>query len=180
MTAFAALVRDVLRQARATGLTATLFAVSALATIICVTANYTPISETGSGSLTVVFGKVQIIDGVSRDVAVRYLQFLLAGLVADTLGILVALAWTAGFLPTFLDPRAASVLLAKPASRTTLFLGKVAGVVLFVGASSYFSLLRRPWRLGLVPASGRLSIGCACRSCLCNSSFSTPFPPFWQ
>jgi hypothetical protein len=40
--------------------------------------------------------------------------------------------WTAGFLPGFLDPSAATVLLAKPASRLTLLVGKYLGVVTFV------------------------------------------------
>ena len=41
----------------------------------------------------------------------------LAGVVADTAGVLLALLWTAGFLPTFLEPAAVTVLLAKPAPR---------------------------------------------------------------
>jgi hypothetical protein len=73
-----------------------------------------------------------VIDGVPYDEAVRYLQFLLAALIADTLGVLLALIWTAGFLPTFIDPTAASVLLAKPPGRTALFLGRFAGVVFYV------------------------------------------------
>ncbi len=41
--------------------------------------------------------------------------------------------WTAGFLPTFLEPSAASVLLAKPAPRWSLLAGKYLGVLAFVG-----------------------------------------------
>ena len=37
--------------------------------------------------------------------------------VADTLGLLLTLVWTAGFLPGFLDRRAIAVLLAKPIPR---------------------------------------------------------------
>src|SRR5205807_9100204 len=54
------------------------------------------------------------------------------GLVADTGGVLLALIWTAGFLPTFLDPGSASVLLAKPVPRWSLLAGKCLGVLAFV------------------------------------------------
>jgi ABC-type transport system involved in multi-copper enzyme maturation permease subunit len=46
---------------------------------------------------------------------------------------LLALVWTAGFVPTFLEPSAASVLLAKPVARWQLLLGKYFGVLTFVG-----------------------------------------------
>jgi ABC-type transport system involved in multi-copper enzyme maturation permease subunit len=57
---------------------------------------------------------------------------VLAGGVADTLGLLLTLIWTAGFLPGFLDARSVSVLLAKPPSRWSLLLGKYLGVLTFV------------------------------------------------
>jgi ABC-type transport system involved in multi-copper enzyme maturation permease subunit len=71
---------------------------------------------------------------VERDAedAVHLLQLLLAGGVADALGILLALTWTAGFLPAFLEPSAASVLLSKPAPRWSLLVGKYLGVLAFV------------------------------------------------
>src|SRR3954463_8470427 len=100
MIAFAAVVRDVFRQARANGLTATLLTVTGVATLVCLTSHHS--SQTGVGSLTVLFGAVSVIDGVPRDMAVRYVQFLLGALVADTLGVLLALIWTAGFFPAFL------------------------------------------------------------------------------
>ena len=52
--------------------------------------------------------------------------------VADTFGILLTLIWTAGFLPTFLDPSAAAVLLAKPVPRWSSLVGKYLGVLAFV------------------------------------------------
>jgi magnesium-transporting ATPase (P-type) len=137
MTAVAALFRDVFRQARATGLTATLLTVTALITCVCATAQYNPESTSTGGSFTILFGMVRVIDGVPLEVAVRYFQFLLAALVADTLGILLALIWTAGFLPTFIDPSAASTLLAKPPGRGLLFVGRFSGVVLFVGVQAF-------------------------------------------
>ena len=102
-----------------------------------------------SGSLSVLFGAVGVIDGVSHDMAVRYLEFLLAALVADTLGVLLALIWTAGFLPTFIDPSAASVLLAKPPSRTALFLSRFAGVVVYVGVQALLFIGLTAAALGL-------------------------------
>jgi hypothetical protein len=58
---------------------------------------------------------------------------VLAGGVADTVGVLLALVWTASFLPTFLEPAGAAVLLAKPVSRGWLLAGKAASVVAAVG-----------------------------------------------
>jgi ABC-type transport system involved in multi-copper enzyme maturation permease subunit len=56
----------------------------------------------------------------------------MAGILADTVGVLLALLWTAGFLPTFLEPHCITVLLAKPAPRWSLLAGKYLGVLLFV------------------------------------------------
>ncbi|CAN5562248.1 ABC transporter permease subunit [soil metagenome] len=85
-----------------------------------------------SGEVSLGFGLVTLPLARHREDAVRYVQLLLAGGIADTLGVLLALLWTAGFLPTFLEPQAATVLLAKPAPRWTLLFGKYLGVVLFV------------------------------------------------
>jgi ABC-type transport system involved in multi-copper enzyme maturation permease subunit len=45
---------------------------------------------------------------------------------------MLTLIWTAGFLPGFLDGRNISMLLAKPAPRWSLLLGKYFGVLVFV------------------------------------------------
>jgi ABC-type transport system involved in multi-copper enzyme maturation permease subunit len=45
---------------------------------------------------------------------------------------LLTLIWTAGFLPTFLEPGRVAVLLAKPAPRWVLLVGKFVGVLAFV------------------------------------------------
>src|SRR5262249_33632508 len=55
-----------------------------------------------------------------------------AGGVADTLGILLALIFTASFVPAFLEPSSAAVLLAKPVPRWALLGGKFVGVLSFV------------------------------------------------
>ncbi len=85
-----------------------------------------------SGEMTIGFGAVKVPVGRNREDSVRQLQLWLVALVADTAGVLLALLWTAGFLPTFLEPQSATVLLAKPAPRWSVLLGKYLGVVLFV------------------------------------------------
>lgn len=84
------------------------------------------------GQLTIGFGAIAVPLGRDARDAVGYLQLLLAGVVADAAGILLLLVWTAGFLPTFLEPSAASILLAKPVPRWGLLLGKYVGVLVFV------------------------------------------------
>jgi ABC-type transport system involved in multi-copper enzyme maturation permease subunit len=85
-----------------------------------------------TGYLDVLFGSMRVPFYGERGPAVRGLQLQLAAWIADTVGLLLALTWTAGFLPSFLEAGAVVVLLAKPVSRTTLLLGKFLGVLLFV------------------------------------------------
>jgi|SRR5579883_71192 len=89
------------------------------------------IPESG-GTMTLGFGLFELNVPKFREDAVRFFQVWLAGILADTVGVLLALLWTAGFLPTFLEPHAVTVLLAKPAPRWSLLVGKYLGVVLFV------------------------------------------------
>jgi hypothetical protein len=85
-----------------------------------------------NGEISLGFGLFRVELGRDAEDSVRFLQLLLAGGVADTAGVLLALLWTAGFVPTFLEPSSASVLLAKPAPRGLLLAGKFAGVLAFV------------------------------------------------
>ncbi|MBA4192301.1 MAG: transcriptional regulator [Planctomycetaceae bacterium] len=89
------------------------------------------IPEAG-GKMTLGFGLFELDVPRFRADAVKFFQLRLAGILADTAGVLLALLWTGGFLPTFLDPQAITVLLAKPAARWSLLIGKYLGVVLFV------------------------------------------------
>jgi ABC-type transport system involved in multi-copper enzyme maturation permease subunit len=91
-----------------------------------------------SGELTLGFGLFRVELGRDAEDAVRFLQLLLAGGVADTAGILFALLWTAGFVPSFLEPSTASVLLSKPVPRWLLLAGKCAGVLAFVAFQAVF------------------------------------------
>lgn len=85
-----------------------------------------------SGRVTMAFGTVSFPVSRERGDAVHLIELLLAGGIAGTFGLLMTLVWTAGFVPTFLEPGAASVLLAKPVSRRQLLLGKYLGVLAFV------------------------------------------------
>jgi ABC-type transport system involved in multi-copper enzyme maturation permease subunit len=90
------------------------------------------------GTFSLAFGAVRV--AVARDVrtTVHFFQLILAAGVADTLGLLLTLVWTAGFLPGFLAPQAIAVLLAKPVPRWGLLAGKYVGVLAFVLAQAIF------------------------------------------
>lgn len=90
------------------------------------------------GTMTIGFGTVTL--PLARDArqGVHFLELLLACGVADTCGLLLALVWTAGFLPSFVDGRNIAVLLAKPVSRGLLIRGKFVGVLSFVLAHAAF------------------------------------------
>jgi hypothetical protein len=154
---------DTLRQALASGVFWLLLGVSVLGTVLCLSAGIDegPVSlqrpgelpemlprnapaadrekaaQLGvalvRGELTLGFGAIRVPLRRDGEEAVHFLQLLLAGGVADALGILLALVWTAGFLPTFLEPSAASVLLSKPVPRWSILVGKYLGVLAFVG-----------------------------------------------
>jgi len=159
------LVRDTFRQARASGITWVMLAVSGVCILFCLSvsvhgqlslehgdgpAEFLPANDpqadpekaaragvdVAGAEMTMAFGAVRLpLARYGRD-GVRFIQLVLAAGVADALGVLLALIWTAGFLPTFLEPGAASVLLAKPAPRWSLLAGKYLGVLAFVGCQA--------------------------------------------
>jgi len=156
------LVRDTFRQALASGICWLLLGISTLSILVCLSMsvvgdvtlvkpdeqpdflprnapeakNKELIKQSGvtvvDGDLLLAFGALRV--PLARDArsAVHLLELILAGGVADTLGLLLTLVWTAGFLPGFLDGRSVSVLLAKPTPRWCLLLGKYIGVLAFV------------------------------------------------
>lgn len=85
-----------------------------------------------AGHVSFAFGAVRVELHRDAEGEVRFLQSLLGLWVAGTLGTLVTLIWTAGFLPAFLEPGAAAVLIAKPVPRWVLLTGKCLGVLAFV------------------------------------------------
>jgi ABC-type transport system involved in multi-copper enzyme maturation permease subunit len=101
------------------------------------------------GTMSLGFGLVEFPVPKFRADAVRYFQVWLAGMLADTVGVLLALLWTAGFLPTFLEPHAVTVLLAKPAPRWSLLVGKYLGVVLFVALHAVFFVAGTWFAMGI-------------------------------
>jgi hypothetical protein len=162
VTTTAWLVWDTLRQARASGIFWLLLAISTICILVCLTlsvqgaatlapdgeqpdflprndADARDLAKAKSSGVAIVEGDLSLAFGaiklpLARDTysAVHIVQLALAGGVADTLGLLITLVWTAGFLPGFLEAHSISVLLAKPASRAQLLVGKYLGVVLFV------------------------------------------------
>jgi len=185
------LVRDTLRQALASGICWLLLAVSTLSILVCLSVSvvgdvalvppgeqpdFLPrnapeakdkalIKQSGvtvvNGDLRLAFGALRIPLARDARTAVHLLELILAGGVADTLGLLLTLIWTAGFLPSFLDGRSVSVLLAKPPPRWCLLLGKYLGVLAFVlmqavifvgGTWLAIGLKTRVWDMGYLLA----------------------------
>ncbi len=173
------LIRDTLRQARASGITAAMLLVTGVCTLLCLSMGVQgesvmpppspgedrnilpkgeaeklpPLERQGvevpGGELTLLFGAFRVPLYRTRVEAVRLVQALLTGGVADTAGVLLALVWTAGFLPGFIEPGAASVLLAKPVPRWSLLAGKVLGVLLFVAAQAFLFVAATGIALGI-------------------------------
>ena len=156
-TAVRWLAADTFRQARAGRISWLMLAVSGLCIALCLSvrisgagatrppgeielvgADDRPLTEANPrpGRLSIGFGAVEL--GLFRDdqAEVHFLQVLLAKWVAGAAGTLLALIWTAGFLPEFLQPSHAAILLAKPVPRWTLLLGKYLGTILFVAAQA--------------------------------------------
>jgi ABC-type transport system involved in multi-copper enzyme maturation permease subunit len=102
-----------------------------------------------SGKITIGFGAISVPLGRERADAVHYIELILGGGIAGTFGLLLALVWTAGFLPRFLEPNAISVLLAKPTSRWSLLLGKYTGVLAFVAFQAVLFVVLTWLALGL-------------------------------
>src|SRR5947209_12351074 len=136
------LFRDTLHQAHSSGVTAALTAASGVCFLLCLSIsvhgdppptpgepweapNILPAGEAAQysgqalegvdvpgGEMTLLFGTIRVPLKRARATEVRFAELVLAGGVADTLGVLLALVWTAGFLPSFLDRDTASVLFA--------------------------------------------------------------------
>ena len=84
------------------------------------------------GKLYLGFGMIEVARSRQASDAVRMLEVLLATTMCGIVGMVLAIIWTAGFLPSFLEPSNAAVLLVKPVPRWQLLVGKYLGVVLFV------------------------------------------------
>jgi ABC-type transport system involved in multi-copper enzyme maturation permease subunit len=142
------LVRDTFRQARSSGIFALMLVISLASVALCLTVRVVEAPD-GPGRLDFAFGAVQVSLDQGPDVAVHSLQGYLAGWIADGLGLLLALVWTAGFLPSFLEAQTAAVLLVKPIPRWSLLAGKFLGVLAFVAVQDGVFIVGTWLALGL-------------------------------
>jgi ABC-type transport system involved in multi-copper enzyme maturation permease subunit len=129
LATFQWLVRDTFYQALASGVFWCMVAVTAATMLFCLTAR--AVGE-GPDNLEMGLGAISFSAEQGVPTAVRTVEVYLASWVADVVGLLLALLWTAGFLPSFLETAAAAVLLAKPSPRWLLLAGKFIGVLAFV------------------------------------------------
>jgi ABC-type transport system involved in multi-copper enzyme maturation permease subunit len=173
------MIRDTFRQTVATKLFYVMLAITAICTLFCLSITVSAdlpltgpdaaggyltkplVKEIGEevvkkdgvkvfdGEVSFGFGLMTVPIARHKEDAVRYIQLWLSAILADTAGVLLALLWTAGFLPSFLEPQSATVLLAKPAPRWSILLGKYLGVVLFVGLQATIFIAATWTALGL-------------------------------
>lgn len=105
------LIADSFRQARWSGVFWLAFAFNALAILFCLSLGFT--------------------GWAINEAATRNALFWLGGFGANTLGILLAIVFTSGFIPAFVDPNSAMIMLAKPTPRWQMLAGRTLGVYLF-------------------------------------------------
>ena len=89
-------------------------------------------SGDNAGNVSLLFGTFSYPFRRTAEDQVQFLLSIFASWVAGTVGILMMLVWTAGFIPESLHPSAASVMLAKPTPRWLFLAGKFLGVICFV------------------------------------------------
>jgi ABC-type transport system involved in multi-copper enzyme maturation permease subunit len=125
------LIRDTFRQSLASGIFWIMLAVTGLCVLLCLSVQVDAAGEPAA-RVSLGFGAFPLDTGRNAADSLRLIQLALAGGVADSAGLLLALLWTSGFLPSFLEPSAAAVLLAKPVPRWSLLTGKYLGVIGFI------------------------------------------------
>lgn len=151
------LVRDTFRQALASRIFWIMLAVSVLATIFCLGVGIEgggdirpdkdylyapgtakPLDRPGPelGRLSLLYGAFRVQLFRDARAAIELLYVILGTWVAGAAGLLLALVFTAGFLPEALQPNSAAVLFAKPAPRWLYVVGKYLGVVVFVAVQA--------------------------------------------
>jgi ABC-type transport system involved in multi-copper enzyme maturation permease subunit len=147
------LIRDTFRQSMASYVFWVMLAASAVVILFCLSVGVenggplVPPDDVGvnighpkqerphlpkKGHITIAFGAWHIELYRDGQQEVHFLLLLLAEWVAGAGGTLLALVWTAGFMPEFLQPANASVLMSKPIPRWVLLVGKYLGVLTFV------------------------------------------------
>jgi ABC-type transport system involved in multi-copper enzyme maturation permease subunit len=137
------LIRDTLRQSIANYVFWIMLAASAVVIFLCLSVHIgggeplRPVDdlEVGRphGQMSLAFGTLHIPLFRDGRAQVHFVLLLLAEWIAGAGGTLLALVWTAGFMPEFLQPANATVLLSKPIPRWVLLMGKYLGVLAFAG-----------------------------------------------
>jgi len=137
------LIRDTFRQSRANYVFWVMLAASAVVIFFCLSVNIEggeplrPVDDLAvrqpHGHMSLAFGAWRIPLFRDGKAQVHFVLLLLAEWIAGGGGTLLALVWTAGFMPEFLQPANATVLLSKPVPRWVLLMGKYLGVLAFAG-----------------------------------------------
>jgi hypothetical protein len=137
------LIRDTFRQSIANYVFWVMLAASAVVIFFCLSVSIEggePLRPSDDievqrphGQMSLAFGAWRIPLFRDGQAQVHFMLLLLAEWVAGGGGTLLALLWTAGFMPEFLQPAHATVLLSKPIPRWVLLMGKYLGVLAFAG-----------------------------------------------
>ena len=137
------LIRDTFRQSMANYVLWVMLAASAVVIFFCLSVTIEggePLRppdvlelRQAHGTMSLAFGAWHIQLFRDGQAQVHFMLLLLAEWVAGAGGTLLALVWTAGFMPEFLQPANAMVLLSKPMPRWVLLMGKYLGVLAFAG-----------------------------------------------
>jgi hypothetical protein len=151
------LVRDTFQQARGNGVLWLMLAFVVAGVALCLGVRVVDVPNE-AGRLEFAFETVAFSRAEGTLAAVRSLEGFLVGWIADGLGLILALMFTAGLLPSMLESSAAPVLLAKPIPRWSLLLGKCLGAIVFVAVQDTL-LLGGAW-LALGLRTGIWNIGC--------------------
>src|SRR5271165_964799 len=153
------LIRDTMRQAKASYVHWVMLSASAVVILFCLSVRIDGgeslrdaddiVVRPAHGIISIGFGVWRMPlfrDGLAQ---VHFLLLLLAEWVVGAGGTLLALVWTAGFLPEFLTPANATVLLSKPMPRWVLLMGKYLGVLAFAGFQVTVFIVGTWFALGL-------------------------------
>ena len=158
------LVWDTFRQSMASGAFWLLLAASGLSIAFCLSVQFRDPVLTDDPELRLdtgtevhplarqsyLFGAVQKKSLHGREYHAREALFVLGGVGAQTVGLLLMLTFTAGLLPSFVDPNSALILLAKPIPRWGILLGKFLGVIVFLAVQIIIFVLGTWAAMGLV------------------------------
>ena len=134
------LIRDTIRQSMANWMFWVMLAGSAVVILFCLSVSIHAGQSLGvddveirapHGYVSIAFGAWRIPLFRDGQAEVHFILLMLSEWIAGGGGTLLALVWTAGFMPEFLQPASATVLMSKPVPRWALLTGKYIGVLTF-------------------------------------------------